>query len=389
MIQEFKHPNIDLDLITDLSNINVIEQLSTYSGGELYKDVEKLFSEDLDDSYCLTKNSGTTALYTAYKSLGLKSGDEVLVPCYNFFAAVTPLKLIGCDIKFVDADEFGNMSTADLKNKISDRTKLISITHMWGIPANLTEIKEIADKYGAKIVEDCSHAHGAKHKGKSVGTFGDINAWSLGAKKIITGGQGGIIATKNKILYEKSLLLGHCNYRAKKEIESEELKKYAVTGDGLNLRMHPYAAMLIKKQLELRKYTYECRKKCVELMSSRMKDIDGINIIEPIKGDEASGYAFVFSLNIGLDPEGKDAFVKNAKSLGAFSIDIPNTTRPITDYPLFNETLNVGDEVHCLKEQFPNAYNFHNSIIKMDCWYGDNWKEICEQHIDAVYKSLK
>ena len=107
------------------------------------------------------------------------------------------------------------------------------VTHMWGYPCKMDKLREIANKYGIYLLEDCSHAHGGEYKGKKLGEYSDAAAFSLQGAKIITGGEGGIIITNNKYIYKNAILLGHYNKRCKQEINKNSIDyKYAVTGKG-------------------------------------------------------------------------------------------------------------------------------------------------------------
>lgn len=150
----------------------------------------------------------------------------------------------------VDAEpETGNIDVEDLKKKITKRTKAIVVTHIWGHPCEMDEIMEVAKNHGLKVIEDCSHAHGATYKGQLVGTFGDVSCFSLQGNKIVSAGEGGILLTNSQEIYERSTLLGHFRDRSQQCVCSNFYKQFAKTGYGLKYRMHVLAAALARVSL--------------------------------------------------------------------------------------------------------------------------------------------
>lgn len=233
--------------ITNDTEKVVIEQLyktiSIYDNSGIFGEFEKKFADYHNKKYALLSNSGTSAIFSMFEAIDLRNDDEVLCPVYTFHATVSPMMYFGAKPIFCDSDNEGNISFDSVKNKYTENTKAIIVTHMWGVP--IKDIQKIADFCKEKhiyLLEDCSHAHGAEIYGKKVGTFGDIAAWSLQGQKTVTGGEGGIILTDDKNLFNRALLQGHYNKRPKSEIDkSDDLYKYYLTGMGLKLRAHPLA----------------------------------------------------------------------------------------------------------------------------------------------------
>jgi dTDP-4-amino-4,6-dideoxygalactose transaminase len=139
----------------------------------------------------------------------------------------------------------------EIEKKITDKTKAIVVTHMWGIPCDMDAITVIAKKHNLRLLEDCSHAHGAKFNEQKVGTFGDAAVWSLQGQKTVTGGEGGILLTDDGEIHTRALLLGQYNKRCKQEIPRDHpLYQYALTGFGLKLRAHPLAIAMADQQFD-------------------------------------------------------------------------------------------------------------------------------------------
>lgn len=136
-----------------------------------------------------------------YAGCDLQPGDEVISPTYTFYATVTPMVFTRAKPVFADRKEDGNIDPWEIEKKITDKTKAIVVTHMWGIPCDMDTITAVAKKHNLRLLEDCSHAHGAEFDGQKVGTFGDAAAWSLQGQKTVTGGEGAILLTDDEEIH--------------------------------------------------------------------------------------------------------------------------------------------------------------------------------------------
>jgi len=196
--------------------------------------------------HALATSSGTAALQLAYAALGVGPGDEVLVPTYTFHASATPLFTLGAVPVLVDcAADSVAMSVADTAARITSRTKAICVTHMFGLPVDVDAFRALADTHGLALVEDAAQAHGATVHGVRVGRFGDAACFSVGGAKMVSGGHGGLLLTRDVDVYESALVHGHAHERAFEELRPRSaLRPAAETGFGANFRMHPLAAVL-------------------------------------------------------------------------------------------------------------------------------------------------
>lgn len=190
-------------------------------------------------------NSGTSAYTAALFALELEPGTEVIVPRRTFRATVTPLLQFGLVPRFVDCDQSdGCISIEATVGAIGPRTRAIVVTHQWGQPADVLRLRDLADRHGLKLVEDCSHAHGTRVEERPVGTVGDVAFFSCGTTKLVSGGTGGILTTARRELYERALLFGQPKRRCNAEIRDERLRQMSRVGAGVNLRGNPFAAVL-------------------------------------------------------------------------------------------------------------------------------------------------
>jgi dTDP-4-amino-4,6-dideoxygalactose transaminase len=178
--------------------------------GELeVKALEKEWADFIGARYCIACGTGTAALIVALAALGVGPGDEVIVPALSFIAsALAPLHQLAVPV-FVDVDpRTFNIDPALIEEKITPRTRAIMVVHLHGLPADMREINALAAKHGLHVVEDAAQSHGAKYDGRYTGTLGEIAAFSLHVQKNLpTCGEGGLITTQSRELYEKCDML--------------------------------------------------------------------------------------------------------------------------------------------------------------------------------------
>ena len=174
------------------------------SEGPAVKQFEKKFSKFNKRKFGVTVSSGTAALEIIIKSLNLKKGDEVIIPAFTIISSVMCIIKNGLKPVLVDSDlENWNMSIDQTINKINKKTKAIIITHIYGFPVDMQKIINIAKKKKILIIEDAAEMIGQKYKNKICGSFGTASTFSFYANKHITTGEGGMIVTNDKTIYER------------------------------------------------------------------------------------------------------------------------------------------------------------------------------------------
>lgn len=172
--------------------------------GPKVQEFEKIFAEYVGVKYAVAVSSCTAALHLALVSLGIKSGDEVIVPSFTYVATANAVEYTGAKPVFVDIDlNTYNIDSNQIKRAVTKRTKAIIPVHLFGLSADMDAILGIAKKYGLYIIEDAACAVGSLYKGKHVGAFGNVGCFSFHPRKIITTGEGGMLATNDKRLAEK------------------------------------------------------------------------------------------------------------------------------------------------------------------------------------------
>jgi perosamine synthetase len=251
--------------IIDYATINKVKKISIYDqkfGGNELKYVsnclktgwissvgnyislfEKKFSTIFKNKFSLTVSSGTTGLQLALKAIGIKEGDEVIVPNLTFAATANSVIHAGAIPVFADIDKNSyNISPKSIEFKITSKTKAIICVHLYGQPCDMVQIKKIAKKNKLYLVEDCAEALGSKYKRKFISSFGDVSVFSFFGNKTLTTGEGGMLVTSKKEIFLKAKSL--------RDHGMDTKKKYWHNEVGFNFRMTNLQAAVGLAQLE-------------------------------------------------------------------------------------------------------------------------------------------
>ena len=186
----------------ELANLKQVIKKQWITEGPFAKEFLHLIKEKTGAKYAVLANNGTLALFMALKSIGIKEGDEVIVPNFTFIASATSVHFAGAKPIFVDVDKDSlNIDVTKIEKVITPKTKAIMPVHVYGQPADMDPILEIAKKYKLQIIEDAAQGYGVQYKGKHTGTIGDIGTISFFADKTITSGEGAVVLTNNEETY--------------------------------------------------------------------------------------------------------------------------------------------------------------------------------------------
>jgi perosamine synthetase len=251
--------------------VNLCLKNSWLGQGHFVEKFEKRLSKFVKVKFSVSTSSGTTALHLACASIGLKEGDEVLVSSSTNMASV--FSIIYCGAKPIPVDiskENWQLKVEDLKKKITNKTKAIMVVHLFGHAVDMDPIKKIAKKFNLRIIEDCAEALGVKYKGKNVGSIGDVAAFSFYSNKTITSGEGGMITTNSKKIFEKAQKLRNLAYGKKNKFQHELI--------GFNYRLPNISAAIGLAQLENIQNIFKQKKRIYERYKKNLKNVKGINI---------------------------------------------------------------------------------------------------------------
>src|SRR5215218_7044312 len=227
-------------------------------GGKRVQDFESSLREFLNVKHVVSVNSGTAALHAALLALNIKTDDEVLLPSFTFVATANAVVASGAKPVLVDINTKDyTIDLHDLKKKISRKSKAIIPVHLYGHPADLTELNEIANQHSLYIIEDACQSLGSTYKNKQTGTFGVMGCFSMYASKVLTAGEGGAIATDDDEMAD----------RIKTIRNHGMVEGYDTRILGLNLRLPELSAAVAKVQMQKLNKMLEIRRRNAELLS--------------------------------------------------------------------------------------------------------------------------
>lgn len=265
------------------------------------KKFEDKISRFLKVKYVLAHCNGTSAMYSAIFGVGVGPGTEVICPSYTWWSSIAPAVNLGAKVVFCEITPNNlTIDPEDVKKKITSKTKAIIIPHLWGNFGNIEFIKSITKKIGRKIylIEDASHAIGAKFKNKPLGTLGDVGIFSLQLGKPLPAGEGGLLVTNNYKIYKRAIFWGH--YERIKNLKNKNIKKYQKTGGGYKFRIHPLGAALAYSQLARLQHKLKKQNFLMAYLEKKLHDIPGIHLFNQNPKEFVPGGRFGF--RIGIDP---------------------------------------------------------------------------------------
>jgi dTDP-4-amino-4,6-dideoxygalactose transaminase len=183
----------------------LLSNKTNYWTGDECRKFEREFAEFSDSKYAVALGNGTLALDIAFKVLNIANGDEVIVTSRTFIASISSIVTAGAVPVFADVDlSSQNITRESIRSVITDKTKAIVCVHLAGWPCDMDPIMQLSKERDLFVIEDCAQAHGAKYKGRFVGSIGHIGAWSFCQDKIMTtGGEGGMVTTSDESLWRK------------------------------------------------------------------------------------------------------------------------------------------------------------------------------------------
>ncbi|MDO8528989.1 MAG: DegT/DnrJ/EryC1/StrS family aminotransferase [Nanoarchaeota archaeon] len=256
------------------------------SKGEYLDKFEEEFAKYCGTKYAVSCTSGLAALHLACVSLGLKKGDEVIVPTFTMAASVNAIIFTGATPVLVDSEiDTWNIDTTKIEEKITSKTKAIMPVHIYGHPCDMSMIYQIAKKHNLFIIEDAAEATGAEYIGKKAGSLSDIGCFSFYANKIITTGEGGMCVTDNKELAEKMRKLRNHAFDLPRFVHSEV---------GYNYRLTNIQAAIGFAQMENAQMLIEARRSVGLRYNKLLKNTPGL--ILPVEKPYAKNVYWMYGI---------------------------------------------------------------------------------------------
>jgi len=345
------------------------------SNGLHTKKFEKKICEYLNLNFSLAVQSGTAALHVALKSLGCKPGDNIILPNYSCVSNLSAVTQCGANpvIVEIEQDTLG-LDIDDLKKAIKIyKPKVVQLVHIYGYPAKYTkDIKNICKKKGIYLLEDFSEALGAEINNKKIGTFGDIAVFSIRSEKMIGVGEGGVVVSNNKKIFDKVKTFASRNspYRSKKD---PYWKKYYCAGEGYNYMLPHLLGAVARAQIE--RFKKELLPKKIQVGKIYKSIFNETNLKMTQKN--ILGHKAVFWLNsIYFKNTSKEKVKKIASILEKNNIEIRSGFWPLNDMKgfkskyvgtrkitreIFDKTLVLPSNIYLKKK---DILKFKNLIIK-------------------------
>lgn len=337
------HPEIskeEIDAVNEVLNSGMLAQ------GPKVAELEEAFAKHSGTKYAVAVNSGTAAIHAALYAAGVRAGDEVITVPFSFIATINPILMLNATPVLVDINpETFNIDASKVEALITDKTKAILPVHLYGQPADMSELNEIAKKHGIVVVEDACQAVDAEYNGKKAGNLGDLGCFSLYATKNIMSGEGGIVTTNDSSFVA-----------AMKQFRQHGMSApYMYEELGYNYRLTDLQAAIAIEQLKKASRFTSSRQDNAIKLSQGLAGINGITL--PFTKEGRSHVYHQYTIRIGDDfPLTRDEFVQavQEKGVGA-GVYYP---KPLHSYPHIEKLgYKMGD--------FPEAERAANEVVSL------------------------
>jgi dTDP-4-amino-4,6-dideoxygalactose transaminase len=316
---------------------------SSFIGGNYVKSFENNYASYCGSKHCIGVGNGTDALFIALRSLGIGKDDEVITAANSFIATSEAITLAGAKVVFADIDpDTYNIDADKIENKINRNTKAVIPVHLYGQPADMKPIIEIADKYGLKVINDAAQAHGSMFMGKPIAAFGDVTCFSFyPGKNLGAYGDAGAILTDNDELAIKARMIANHG----------RLDKYNHEIEGMNSRLDGLQAAVLNVKLKhLEKWT-EMRRRNAYLYNEILKNSNLKIPVEP-EGVRAVYHLYVVRVNPDIRKPLQDFLKNNGISTGIH-------------YPVALPYLKAYSYLNHKPDDFPEALKASGEILSL------------------------
>jgi perosamine synthetase len=325
--------------------------------GKYIDEFETNFARYCGTEYALAVSNGTTGLHLALVALGLGPGDEVIVPDLTFVATANAVSYTGATpiLADIDADTLC-IDPASVKSLITKRTKAIIPVHLYGHPADMDALAEIGEAHGLDIIEDAAEAHGAKYRGRRVGSLGKCGVFSFYGNKIITTGEGGMLITNDRKFYERAR-------RLRDHAMSPE-RRYFHEERGFNYRITNLQAALGVAQLERIEEFLLRRREIMDWYNAEIAATDGVRL-NRVKNWAKSAFWMVCLEVDRLDEPRRDALMRSLRARG---IDTRPYFYPLSSMPMYRQAaLPVAERKSRTGLNLPSFYDLTRKDVERIC----------------------
>ena len=332
--------------------------------GAKVKEFEKNFSQFVGSNHTVAVNSGTAALHLALEAIGIKEGEEVILPTMTFAATAEVVLYLRARPVLVDCEPGTfNMDPDQLEAAISPKTKAIIPVHFGGQPCDMDRILEFARAHRLKVVEDAAHALPARYKDRLIGRIGDITCFSFYATKTITTGEGGMATTENPEWAEsmRMLSLHGISHDAWKRYSAEGSWYYEILRPGYKYNLTDLAASLGVEQLKKCESFFEERKRIAETYDDGFADLPEITTPVCRPDVQHAWHLYVIQLRLERLTITRNQFIEALKKA---NIGTSVHFIPLHLHPYYRDTFGYQPQ------DFPNAYSAFERIVSLPIYPG-------------------
>ena len=355
----------------------------TSTRGPWVADLEGRFAEMIGARHVIAAASGTAAIHAAVAALDPEPGDEVITTPITDMGAIAPLIYQGAIPVFADVDaRTGNVTASAIEGRLSDRTRAIVATHLFGNPADMPAIMQLAQRHGVPVIEDCCQAYLARSQGRLVGSIGAVSCFSLQQGKHITTGEGGLVATDDDALARRIRLFVNKAWPYGEQNPDHEFL-------ALNSRMSELQGAVGRAQLDKLESAVGARIGTAARLTKRIEELDGVDAPRVATGDEHTYWRYPLLIDNGRFPEGPDGFARELRADGIVStpryVKKPAfQTAVIAEHRTFGNsrfpfTLARPEAIDYTPSLFPGTFDFLSSVLVLP------WNErLADDDVDHI-----
>jgi len=349
---------------SDIDNaIREVISSSTFIGGPFLKSFERNFSQFVSVRHCIGVSNGTDALFIALKVLGIKEGDEVITAANSFIATSEAVTMLGAKVVFVDCDkDTYNIDVHQIEKSITSKTKAIIPIHLYGQPAEMDRIIDLAKTYNLYIIEDAAQAHGAVYKDRNVGTMGDVACFSFfPGKNLGAYGDAGALVTNNDEIAKKARMFANHG----------RVDKYDHEFEGINSRLDSLQAAILDVKLRYLGEWNERRREIAQKYDEMLGDV----VVIPKAFSSVRHVYHLYVIRIKDRDNVKEKLSKHGISTGIH-------------YPIPLPFLKAYGYLAHQPENFPVAYSLKDEILSLPI-HGNMTDEQVMYVVDHLRNALK
>lgn len=374
----FHVPDID---DAEISSVEQTLRSGWLTTGPKVREFELQFAEFVGARHAIAVNSCTAALHLALDAIGIKEGDEVIVPTLTFAATAEVVFYFRARPVLVDCcPKTLNIDPEQIERAITPRTRAIIPVHFAGQPCHMDPIREIARQHNLAVIEDAAHALPARYRNQMVGTIGDITCFSFYATKTITTGEGGMITTNNDEYAERMRIMSlhGISKDAWKRYTAEGSWRYDILFPGYKYNLTDIAAALGVEQLKKCVRFYETRRQMAYEFNQAFADIAALNIPFVDEAVQHAWHLYVIQLNLEQLAISRDLLIEELKRA---NIGTSVHFIPLHLHPFYRDTL------HYDARAFPCATRAFERIISLPLYTKMTWRDQ-QDVVDAVQDTI-